>query len=210
MTGGTFELDLGCFLEKFGTDVATETPVHLEIPTTVGPFYNHVQLSGFGAIVDFILSKNQREVPVFMDLGSGIGAAVLYFSSRASHSVSYGVEYFSQRVGLSREIERQLRRGYPDTMGRVEFFCGDFLAVQRRRILGANIIWSYDRAYSPRDTIPEMISLLSTSAELDFLVSFVKPSEINSYATGRRFKKLASFTTLNIAAERKDCYVYSF
>lgn len=164
------------------------------IPRSIATTYNHLDQYSMQRIINEFPEEGEltEGPPIFMDLGSGYGAAVMYFAATHPGVRCTGIEYLQQRVDMSETICAQLNESYGERLRNVQFLQGDIVLDHRNEILQATHIWSYDAVYLPEQTLKPLFGLLSESEKLWVLVSFQTKRILNQYATGRKFKLIAT------------------
>lgn len=162
------------------------------IPSSIGRIYNHISFKGMKAV--FTKAK-ERDLgidvsdSIFVDVGSGYGAAVLLATILHPGLTSIGIEWFPERVEASNRTKERLNR-HGNYMNNVSFYQGDFVQEHGKRIDGATHVWSYDVAYNLESTVKPLFERLSRSRCLKVLWSFRTPAEVNEAAKGR-FRRVA-------------------
>jgi hypothetical protein len=146
----------------------------LRSSSTVSGTYNHLRMETLGMVFselqelkDFVLLGDD----VFLDLGSGYGAAVMYFSNIWPNLRACGIEYFPERHAASLHILHSLIQSNIGFGSRVEFICGDFLKNNLDVLMEATFVYSYDFLFS-NEMVDSLYSILAATSRMRYLLTF--------------------------------------
>lgn len=160
-----------------------------DIPATVSIGWGESTQFGFDCIMYYmceIIPTRYRLLPItisstsstFIDIGSGYGRPTLHAAAR-SNAKCVGIEYLQYRHQQALEIKQHLLAQYghhssSESLANVLFLRGDFTQYVPL-IHTASHVYSFNRVFS-QASIPQFVSILSTSPNLLMLVCNTPPS----------------------------------